>query len=159
MENWKDCVGFENLYQISNLGNVRSLKCNKVKPIKKGDDGKGYEAVCFQKDKKKYTLKVHRLVGQAFLIPIAGKTTIDHIDQNPSNNNVSNLRWADYTDQRINTKCYSNTGHKNISQSTISNKFHVVIKRYKIMLLNSAFDTLEEAIKGRDEFLKNLETS
>jgi hypothetical protein len=86
-------------------------------------------------------------VGEAFLVPIAGKLTIDHIDNNPSNNNLSNLRWADYTDQRINTKSYSNTGHKNISQSTISNKFHLVIKRYSVMLLNVAFDTVEEALK------------
>tara|TARA_R110000868_G_scaffold216742_1_gene466900 strand:+ start:71 stop:550 length:480 start_codon:yes stop_codon:yes gene_type:complete len=157
MENWKDCAGFENMYQISNLGNVRSLKYNKVKPIKKGNDGKGYQSVSFMKDNAKYTRKVHRLVGEAFLVPVVGKTTIDHIDQNPSNNNVCNLRWADYTDQRINTKCYSNTGHKNISKSFISNHFHVVIKRYKSMLLNVAFPTLEEAIKGRDEFLKNLE--
>lgn len=159
MENWKDCAGFENLYQISNLGNVRSLKCNKVKPIKKGNDGKGYQSVSFMKDKAKYSRKVHRLVGEAFLVPIADKLTIDHIDQNPSNNNVSNLRWADNTDQRINTKSYSNTGHKNISQSTVSKQFHVVIKRYKVMLLNVAFNNLEEAIKCRDEFLTNLEAS
>jgi len=159
MENWKDCVGFENLYQISNLGNVRSFKCNKVKPLKKFTDGKKYQCVTFVKDKKKYNRSIHRLVGEAFLVPIAGKLTIDHIDNNPSNNNLSNLRWADYTDQRINTKSYSNTGHKNISMSTVSNRFHVVIKRYSVMLLNVAFDTIEEAIKRRDEFLSNLEAS
>ena len=156
MENWKDCVGFENLYQVSNLGNVRSLKCNRVKLMKKSINSKKYQYVCFLKDKQKYNCRVHRLVGDAFLVPVADKLTIDHIDHNTLNNNVSNLRWADMTDQRINTKCYSNTGHKNISQSVISKQFHVVIKRYKVMLLNVAFSTLEEAILGRDEFLTNL---
>ena len=123
------------------------LYCNK----------KNYENLCLVKNKMKHTAAVHRLVGSAFLVPVEGKTTIDHIDQNPSNNNLGNLRWADQTDQGINRKQYSNTGEKNISQSIKTDRFHVVIKRYGTMLLNVAFSTIEDAIKGRDEFLATLE--
>jgi hypothetical protein len=100
---------------------------------------------------------VHRLVGAAFLLPIEGKTTIDHIDNNPSNNNLGNLRWADHTDQCINRRQYSNTGEKNISQSITTGYYHVVIRRYGTMLLNVSFNNIEDAIMGRDEFLLTLD--
>lgn len=157
MENWKSVVGFEDLYEVSDRGNVRSLKCNRVRPMRKCRDDKGYEKLCLVKDKKKHTVAVHRIMGMAFLIPIEGKTTIDHIDQNPSNNNLGNLRWADQTDQSINRGQYSNTGQKNISQSITSGNYHVVIRRYGTLLLNVSFNTLEDAIMGRDEFLLMLE--
>ena len=157
MENWKSVVGFEGLYEVSDRGNVRSLKCGRVRHMRKCKDKKNYERICLMKEKMKHTVSVHRLVGSAFLVPVEGKITIDHIDQNPSNNNLGNLRWADQTDQCINRKQYSNTGEKNISQSINTEQFHVVIKRYGTILLNVAFKTIEDAIKGRDEFLSTLE--
>ena len=157
MENWKSVVGFEGLYEVSDRGNVRSLKCGRVRHMRKCKDKKNYERICLMKEKKKYTVSVLRLVGSAFFVPVEGKITIDHIDQNPSNNNLGNLRWADQTDQCINRKQYSNTGEKNISQSINTEQFHVVIKRYGTILLNVAFKTIEDAIKGRDEFLSTLE--
>ena len=158
MENWKSVVGFEGLYEVSDRGNVRSLKCGRIRPMKKCKDKKNYERLCLMKDKMKYTVGVHRLIGMAFLQPVEGKTTIDHIDQNPSNNNLGNLRWADQSDQSINRAQYSNTGEKNISQSINSGHYHVVIRRHGTMLLNVSFSNIEDAIKGRDEFLSTLET-
>lgn len=158
MENWKSVVGFEGLYEVSDHGNVRSLKCRRVRPMKKYKTHKNYEKICLMKDKMKYMKSVHRLVGMAFLVPVEGKTTIDHIDQNPSNNNLTNLRWADHTDQQINKGQYSNTGEKNISQNIRTGQYHVLIRRYKTILLNVAFNTVEDAIKGRNEFLLSLET-
>jgi len=157
MENWKSVVGYEGLYEVSNRGNVRSLKCGRVRPMKKHINPRKYEKLCLTKNNMKHTVSVHRLVGEAFLMPINDKTTIDHIDQNPSNNDLTNLRWADMTDQCINRGVYSNTGEKNISQSIVSGCFHVIIRRYGTILLNVSFDTIEDAIKGRDEFLLTLE--
>ena len=157
MENWKSVVGYEGLYEVSNRGNVRSLKCGRVRPMKPHINSRNYEKLCLVKEKTKHTVSVHRLVGEAFLMPIDGKTTIDHIDQNPSNNDLTNLRWADMTDQCINRRQYSNTGEKNISQSVVSGCYHVVIRRYGTILLNVSFNTIEDAIIGRDEFLLTLE--
>ena len=157
MEVWRSCVGFEGSYEVSNHGNVRSLKCGRVRVMKKSRNPENYEKLCLVKRKEKYTVSVHRLVGDAFLESVEGKTTIDHIDQNPSNNHVSNLRWADATDQNINRKQYSNTGHKNISWSSVSGNFHVLVRRYGTILLNVSFNNIQDAIKGRDEFLATLE--
>lgn len=158
METWKPVKNFDGLYEVSNRGNVRSLKCGRVRAMKKCRDPNNYERLCLVKNKMKFSVSVHRMVGEAFLIPVDGKTTIDHIDKNPSNNDLSNLRWADMTDQGINRNQYSNTGEKNISQSIVSGFFHVVIRRYGTILLNTSFNNLEDAIKGRDEFISFLET-
>lgn len=94
-EIWKDIEGYEGLYQVSNLGRVKSLR------VKRHKDGilvlgehNGYPCVFLHKDKKRIWYNVHRLVALAFIPKIEGKDCIDHIDGNTRNNNVSNLRWC-----------------------------------------------------------------
>tara|TARA_R110002126_G_scaffold214662_1_gene360897 strand:+ start:2452 stop:2931 length:480 start_codon:yes stop_codon:yes gene_type:complete len=157
MEEWKPVVGFEGLYEVSTHGSVRSLKCGRTKELSKARTSKNYEFVCLMKEGTKNTCRVHRMVGEAFLPRVDGKETIDHIDRNPSNNHVSNLRWADFTEQNVNRDTHSNTNEKNISQSILTGSYHVVIRRYGNTLLNAAFHTLDEAIAARDEYLLSLE--
>jgi hypothetical protein len=152
MELWNPVLGFENLYQVSNEGRVMSLKCNRTK-LMKTPLSCGYPIVCLVKDKVKYVMRVHRLVADAFLEPVENKPEIDHKDRNRTNNRVSNLRYADRSDQSINRGAYSNTGHKNISQHQFTGWFHVVIRRHGVVLLNTAHSTLEEAIFNRDAYL------
>lgn len=92
MEIWKDIEGYEDLYEVSDEGNVRNKKTGRIlKPGKKND----YKFVgLFKNGKSKYRL-VHRLVGKAFIPNPDNKPEIDHIDKNRSNNNVDNLRWVD----------------------------------------------------------------
>lgn len=144
---------------ISSLGRVMSIRYGQ-KIMKPSIDRRGYSHVCLIKDHQKHTKSIHRLIGEAFLAPIEDKTTIDHIDRNPRNNNLANLRWANRSEQCINRNAYSNCLHKNISQSKITGWYHVVIKRNRAVMLNSAHPTLEEAIFHRDSFLatENLET-
>lgn len=101
MEEWKDIEGYEGLYQVSNLGNVKSLgnnKSRKEKLLKPGKNKKNYLTVILCKNGEHKTCKVHRLVANAFLPKIDGKTHVDHIDGNPSNNVYTNLRWCSQTE-------------------------------------------------------------
>ena len=103
-EVWKDIPNYEGMYQVSNFGNVKSLSrkiCNhrgcyisKEIILKYGIDKKGYKTVALCKESKLVTFRVHKLVAITFLnhIPCGYKLVIDHIDENPLNNNVENLQ-------------------------------------------------------------------
>lgn len=101
MENeiWKPVVGFEGLYEISNLGRIKSIprryrKEEKIMKTRFSVRG-GYESVILCKERKKYSKRIHRLVAEAF-IPNPGKLpVINHKDENVRNNNVDNLEWCD----------------------------------------------------------------
>lgn len=110
MEVWKDVVGYEGIYEVSNKGRVRTHK-NKTTYTKrhgvrkwrqiilKNKNPKGRDVrVALWKDGKHKDFLVHRLVAYAFIPQIEGKTSINHIDGNPKNNNVENLEWCDHRD-------------------------------------------------------------
>jgi len=100
IEVWKDIPEYEGLYQVSNLGKVRSLdRINskgrklKGKVLKAGIYGGGYFKVGLYKDNKGKIRNIHQLVAIAFLdhTPCGYEAVINHIDTNPKNNNVTNL--------------------------------------------------------------------
>jgi hypothetical protein len=90
-EKWKDVIGFEGLYKVSNLGNVISLITKK--PLKANGDNYGYLQVILYKGNKRITGKVHRLVAKAFIDNTENKPQVNHKDGNKKNNNISNLEW------------------------------------------------------------------
>lgn len=96
-ELWKDIYGFEGLYQISNLGRVKSFPRNKTKGgiMQQMKDKYGYLIISLCKDGKTKNYKIHRLVALHF-IPNENlfKTQINHKDENKENNNVDNLEWC-----------------------------------------------------------------
>ena len=101
-EIWKDVIGYEGLYQVSNLGRVKSLDkiCGNRKGVIKSkllnfqDNGKGYKNVNLYNNKKNKCVYIHRLVAGAFLAKIEGKECVNHIDGNKSNNSLENLEWC-----------------------------------------------------------------
>ena len=91
-EIWKDVEGYEGLYQVSNLGRVKRITTGRVlKPLKHAN---GYLGVKLSKNSIVYTKNIHRLVAQAFIPNPENKPEINHIDENKTNNNVSNLEWS-----------------------------------------------------------------
>lgn len=107
MENeiWRPIKGYEGLYEVSNLGRVKSLErkkrmgyCYGLHTIKEKIltqySSYEYMRVTLWKECKSKHFQVHRLVADAFLIKPDGDVEVDHIDGNKSNNNVSNLRWV-----------------------------------------------------------------
>lgn len=93
-EIWKDILGYEGLYQVSNFGRVKSLKFGKERILKLIKDKDGYFIVNLYKNKKIKSFRVHRLVAEAFIDNPDNLPQVNHKDENPSNNVVSNLEWC-----------------------------------------------------------------
>ena len=101
-EVWKDVVGYEGLYQVSNLGRVKSFD----RAIREGrnripgkmmfphQDRKGYLNVNLSREGKIFHAKVHRLVAQAFLPNPENLPEVNHINFEKDNNFVKNLEWV-----------------------------------------------------------------
>lgn len=101
--NWKDIVGYEGYYQVSDTGEVRSLimwdgahYCRRKEPflLSKANSSTGYYNVGLCKNNKRSCRKVHRLVAEAFIPNEEGKPQVNHKDGNKRNNNVENLEWV-----------------------------------------------------------------
>lgn len=92
IEIWKDIKGYEGLYQISNCGNVKSLKTNKNLYL---SDSKGYQRVGLYKGKR-IMYAVHRLVAETFIPNPNNYPCVNHKDYNKKNNNVTNLEWCNH---------------------------------------------------------------
>ena len=111
-EIWKSVVGYEGLYEVSNLGNVKAVEkivghptgqCRRPEKILKlQDDGKGYYVVNLCKNGKPRTKGVHILVAEAFLEKPEGKCEVDHINRNRQDNRVENLKWCTHKENMNN---------------------------------------------------------
>lgn len=94
-EVWKDIKGFEGRYMVSNLGDVYSLIYDKK--LKPKIDKDGYlEFGLVDSNKKRHFKRCHRLVAESFIPNPNNYPIINHIDENKSNNIVSNLEWCDF---------------------------------------------------------------
>jgi hypothetical protein len=171
MEKWKDIQGYEGLYQVSNLGNVRS-QYRRVVNHKSGstrlcagiqmtarDNGNGYLIVSLRKQGKRKNHYVHRLVAMAFVENPDSKTHINHIDFNTRNNRASNLEWCTQKENvnhsavnmrkpKANCKL-TNTGEKYIRKisSHGNTRYRVTLRRFGV---DRTFKTLEEAVYFRN---------
>lgn len=105
-EIWKDVIDYEGLYQISNLGRVKSFPRNTTRGciLKSHPNPNGYLCVHLTKNGKQTNFRVHKMVAVAFLGHIQNgyQEVIDHINGIVTDNQVSNLRVVS---QRINTSC------------------------------------------------------
>lgn len=113
-EKWLPVVGYEGLYEVSNMGNVR--KTDGKIPKQFIEPLRGYMKVSLRKDKKNKSVFVHRLVAMAFIPNPNNYPIINHKDEDKTNNLVDNLEWCTYQ--------YNNTyGSKREKQSIITKNF------------------------------------
>lgn len=93
IEVWKDIKNYENLYQISNLGNIKNIKKNKlIKPFISKSTKYLQIDLCKYGIKKRYS--IHSLVCNAFISNPNNYKYINHKDENKLNNNANNLEWC-----------------------------------------------------------------
>lgn len=102
MEEWKDIKDYEGIYQVSNLGRVRSLdRLDSAGHKRSGailsisTNSCGYSVTSLSKEGRRKQFRVHRLVAQSFLTEEKSKNEVNHKDGDKSNNKVENLEWCD----------------------------------------------------------------
>ncbi|SFH62150.1 NUMOD4 domain-containing protein [Pisciglobus halotolerans] len=110
MELWNDIPGYEGLYEVSTFGRVRTKEGKITSNARyekrvwkqrylKDKTPRGRDVrVSLWKDGEHKDWLVHRLVALTFLPKVESKESINHIDGNPKNNNVSNLEWCNHTE-------------------------------------------------------------
>lgn len=174
MEIWKDIKGYEGLYQVSNLGNVKacekewsshhSAKLKHKAQLLKADDNHGYKRVSLHKNKKYKHFAVHRLVAETFILNPENKPYINHKNFIRSDNRVENLEWVNHKENSI----YSRENAKNsaLKRWKPKSKEHYIYfakNRYRVMIyylgkcvVCKSFISIKEAKIYRDEKLKEL---
>jgi hypothetical protein len=144
MEEFKIIKDYEN-YSISNLGNVRNDKRGKM--LKPWNNDSGYKLVTLYGNK----LRVHILVAKAFLENPDNKPFVDHIDCDRANNNVTNLRWSNNSENNCNksTSSANTSGVKGLCWHKKANKWQVEIKHKGKYYYLGLFTDKNEAIRAR----------
>ena len=170
-EEWRDVVGFEGLYMVSSFGRVISLKrevrnthCSYrvvgqhiLTPNKNTSRPKyirhSYHPYKNKRNRKSIT--AHRIVATAFIPNPNNYPDIDHIDGNPLNYAIDNLRESDHTLNSHNRKTYANNelGLKNIR---FKNGKYQVRKSFRGKDYCKSWNTVEEAIADRDRIILEL---
>lgn len=179
-ENWRDVVGYEGKYEVSDKGNIRSVK----RTITRSNGHKqwikstirrtsihcsGYEIVSLSNDCESKTKRVHRLVAEAFLPNKDNKKCVNHKDGNKINNKIENLEWVTHSENL--NHAYENKLRKNgssiilIDEKNNERKFRSEVnaslflgrsKGYLWTMLNRGHDVMT-SIHGEKFVVKRVE--
>ena len=129
-EVWKDIEGYEGLYQVSNLGRVKSIGYKKERILKPAKVGRGYLKVNLCKNSEKKQFLVHRLICQTFIHNPYNLPEVNRRDEDKTNNRVENLEWCDRKynnnfgtrNQRVAEKMTNGKLSKTVLQFTLDGK-------------------------------------
>lgn len=118
MEQWKFIEGYDNRYEISNFGRLRSRVGN-IKILTFQKTSKGYIRYCLTKDHIQKKFAAHRLVAQAFMPNSDKLAEVHHINGNRSDNNVENLEWVS-KESNMKRRLFSEHDRKDVKYNLIS---------------------------------------
>ena len=157
-EIWKDVPGFEGMYQVSDLGNVKSLKFGKERLLKQATDSTGYLNVSLYKEGKRKGFKAHVLVAMAFLnhVPCGHRLVVDHIDNDKMNNSLDNLQVITNRENLSKDKKGGSSKYVGVSWSKRDKRWRAEIRingKYKFL---GYFDDEVLASEAYQEALKDL---
>lgn len=172
-EIWRDVIGWEDRYEVSNLGNVKSKSymkqtanmhgpmsfMTKAKPMKQLKNEDGYFVLDLRKNKKRATGIVHRLVAEAFLENPHDLPIVNHIDCNRSNNRWDNLEWCTHqynVQYGYDTGSNSNAGDlhpcKILSEALVKEmkvKYRAGVTRNELVAeYGFKYSTIDKAVRG-----------
>lgn len=126
-EEWRDVIGYEGYYQVSNTGMVRSVDrvvTRSGKPIVRHShylkprlSKEGYNSASLSMGGEQKYVKVHRIVAQAFILNLENKPQVNHINGNQGDNRVENLEWV--------------TQHENMRHAVETGLFDGTFRRVK----------------------------
>ena len=147
-EIWRDIVGFEGIYQVSNTGTVRRIYPNRTKTLKQclagGYTNKEYLYVSMSANGKCRSSSVHRLVAEAFIPNPEGLPQVNHKDEDKFNNCVENLEWC--------TASYNNRYGTKIARGVESQK------KSKSRRVDKKLEAILTSGKTAGEILAELKT-
>lgn len=159
-EIWKDIINFEGLYQISNLGNVKSLpkkvkkkygfRNTKEKLLKKVNHSAGYYIVGLKKNKRDYKFFIHRLLAIHYIDNPNNFLCINHIDGDKQNNNLNNLEWC--TKQENNKHAFKNNL---INNTGINNGMSKLTEKDVLFIRENKYNFLQKELAIMFNVTKN----
>ena len=176
-EIWKDVVGYEGIYQCSNIGRIKSLdhkvyhsnykyRIQKGRIISVSKSKKGYLQVSLSKNGKRFHTGVHRIMAISFIDNPENKPQVNHIDGNKENNLLSNLEWVTNSENQIHAinggLCSHNRG-ENHHMSIFSNGqikvmrllFKLGVNNRKVAELYNCSDAVVSNIKLNKTYINH----
>ena len=157
IEVFKDIKGYEGVYQVSNIGNVKSLsrlvewrgvlRPKKETLLSLSPNSDGYMQVVLNYNKNKKSFRVHQLVAMAFLghEPCGLDTVVDHINNDKLDNRVENLQLISHR-ENVSKDKKSSSGYMGVSWDKSRGKWTVGIRHKGVKVNLGRFDDLQEAV-------------
>ena len=137
-EIFKFIPGYEGHYEVSNMGNVVSVKFNKKLMLKPNHDKNGYKYVNLYNHKGRKTYKIHQLVAIVFLnhTPCGMKMVIDHINDNKQDNRVDNLQIVTARENAFKTQGNYTSKYKGVCWDNSTNRWraNIVVNKKQLHL-------------------------